>query len=131
MMGFDTSTHVTELEYVPIMLAMLHERAVWVSPLALPNVEIRTYVHRAYGIVYEVKHLQSDRRRAAKAIAKSRLLTERDVADVQREMQVRGIIGVTCNVNVMYCDVLYCCVTPMAAYFHIYACIIPLIDIGH
>ena len=75
--------------------------------------------------MYEVKHLQSDHRRAAKAIAKSRLMTERDVADVQREMQVRGIIEVTDNVNVM------CYYVTTIAYFHIKACIIPLIDIGH
>lgn len=43
--------------------------------------------------MYEVKQLQTERRRAAKAIAKSRLMTERDVADVQREMQASELPG--------------------------------------
>lgn len=38
--------------------------------------------------MYEIRHRETGHRRAAKAISKAKLVTEKDVGDVQREMQV-------------------------------------------
>ncbi len=44
---------------------------------------------RAFGVVYEATHKETGRRRAVKTISKAKLVSKEDVADVQREMQVR------------------------------------------
>ena len=45
---------------------------------------------RAFGVVYEATHKETGRRRAVKTISKGKLVSKEDVADVQREMQVRS-----------------------------------------
>ena len=47
----------------------------------------------AFGIVYEAEHRATGDKRACKCIAKAKLVSQEDVEDVQREVQVLQMVG--------------------------------------